>query len=205
LNARANQKKSTEPGGGDGRDVVEKKPAKNARDAVKGGIRAFIAPTPPLRLPLFLSILSLIAGVDQIVKAIVVQRLYLHDSIVVIPDFLSITRIHNNGIAFGLFQDRIPEVFMIVTMLSMLAVLYFYLTVTPRGALLSIGCSLILGGALGNLIDRFRLGYVIDFINFSFWPTFNVADSAVSVGVALLMVSFFQGEKERTENVSGTA
>lgn len=205
MNARANQKKSTEPGDAAGPDTVKGKPAERMRDPAVGGGRGSGAPAQSLKLPLFLSIASLVAFADQVVKAIVVRHLYLHDSIVVIPEFFSITRIHNNGIAFGLFQDRLPEVFTIITLMSMLAVLYFYLTISPRSTLLTVGCSLILGGALGNLIDRFRLGYVVDFINFGVWPAFNLADSAVSIGVFLLMVSFFRGEKGQVEDAPRTA
>jgi signal peptidase II len=121
----------------------------------------------------------------------------------VIPGIFSITRIHNTGIAFGLFPG-LPDVFMVVTLISMLVVLFFYLTATPRGALLTAGCGLILGGAVGNLIDRFRLHYVIDFIDFNFWPAFNIADSAVTIGVALLMLSFFRAEKGTLGDASDT-
>ena len=195
LNARANWKKSTKPAGAVAPDAVNGNPAELK---ASGKARVCGAPESSLRFPLFLSLASFIAVADQVLKAIVVRRLYLHDSIVVIPDFFSITRIHNNGIAFGLFQDRLPTIFMIITLISMLAVLYFYLTVSPRGLLMTVGCGLIIGGALGNLIDRIRLGYVVDFINFSFWPAFNIADSAVSVGVLALMVAFFQAEKGKT-------
>jgi signal peptidase II len=154
-------------------------------------------------LPHLLLIMSFIALTDQIVKAIVVRHLYLHESISILPGILTITRIHNTGIAFGLFPG-IPDVFTVVVLVSMAAVLYFYLSVSPRGALLTIGCGLIMGGALGNLIDRYRLKYVVDFIYFSFWPAFNVADSAVTIGVALLMITFFRGEKGAGQNASDT-
>ena len=156
-----------------------------------------------LGLPHLLLIMSFIALIDQIVKAIVVRNLYLHESISVLPGILTITRIHNSGIAFGLFPGM-PDIFMVVTLVSMLAVLYFYLSVSPRGFLLTIGCGLIMGGALGNLIDRFRLKYVVDFVYFSFWPAFNVADSAVTIGVALLMITFFRGEKGVGQDASDT-
>lgn len=143
---------------------------------------------------------------DQLTKWIVVHRLslQLHESIHVIPGIFSITRVHNSGIAFGLFPG-LPDVFMVITLVSMLIVLYFYLTVEPRSALLTVGCALILGGAMGNLLDRFRFNYVVDFINFSFWPAFNIADSSVSIGVALLLADFFRGKKGTAEDVSDPA
>jgi len=202
LNARANRKKSTKPAGTVAPDAVKGNPAEleAASEA-----RVCGAPESSLRLPLFLSLASFIAVADQVLKAIIVRTLYLHDSIIVIPDFFSITRIHNNGIAFGLFQDKIPAIFMIITLISMLAVLYFYLTVSPRGLLMTVGCGSIIGGALGNLIDRFRLGYVVDFLDFSFWPAFNISDSAVSVGVFVLLVGFFRAEKGMAQDASRTA
>lgn len=153
------------------------------------------------KLPPLLAIMSVIAIIDQITKAIVVRHLNLHESITILPGILTITRLHNTGIAFGLFPG-IPDVFTLVTLGAMVGVLYFYLNVTPRGTLLTIACGLIMGGALGNLIDRFRLKYVVDYIYFSFWPAFNVADSAVTVGVALLVIAFFRGEKGAGQDAS---
>ncbi len=205
MNVRARWKKNTKADKTAGSNAVGEKSRAREGDPATSGADVSRINASQLRLPLFLAIVSIIGIGDQIVKAIVVRRLYLHDSITIIPEFFSITRIHNNGIAFGLFQDRLPQAFLILTLISMLAVLYFYLTIRPRGILLTIACSMILGGALGNMIDRFRLGYVVDFINFSFWPAFNVADSAVSVGVALLMLSFFRRHEGMAEDASGTA
>jgi signal peptidase II len=127
--------------------------------------------------------------------------LSLHESIPIIPGFLWITRIHNSGIAFGFFPG-LPRLFMAVTILSMLIVLYFYLTIQPRTMLTILGCAFILGGAAGNLIDRVHYGHVVDFINFSFWPAFNLADSSVSIGVAFLLASFLFEKKELKEHAS---
>ncbi len=154
-----------------------------------------------LRLPLVLSIALVVTVMDQVTKWIVVRTLYLHESIQVIAGIFSITRIHNTGIAFGLFPG-IPDVFTVITLISMLIVTYFYLATEPRTMLLTVGCALILGGALGNLLDRFRLGYVVDFIYFSFWPAFNVADSSVTIGVTILLLNFLVEKKGSTEDAS---
>lgn len=154
-----------------------------------------------LRFPLFILIALLIPLADQVSKWIIVSRLSLHESIPILPGLLWITRIHNSGIAFGFFPG-LPRVFMAVTVLSMLVVLYFYLTIQPRTLLTTLGCAFILGGAAGNLIDRIHYGHVVDFINFSFWPAFNLADSAVSIGVALLLASFLFEKKELKEHAS---
>jgi len=153
------------------------------------------------RFPLFTLVALLIPLADQVSKWVIVSRLSLHESISVIPGFLWITRIHNSGIAFGFFPG-LPRLFMAVTILSMFVVLYFYLTIQPRTLLTTLGCAFILGGAAGNLVDRIHYGHVVDFINFSFWPAFNLADSAVSIGVAFLLASFLFEKKELEEHAS---
>lgn len=190
MNAPENQKKDTEVN-------IDTPPAHPG--ATTSGLAFETA--AGLRLPLFLGIAVAIVLLDQTTKWIIVSRLGLYESIPIIQKILSLTRIHNSGIAFGLFPGR-PNLFTGVTCISMLVVFYFYLTAAAGRFLSSLACALILGGAAGNLMDRFRLGYVVDFINFSFWPTFNVADSAVSIGVALLLVSFILDEKGAAENAS---
>ena len=203
MNVRENQKKNTEPGEAASPAASDGGGREGGHGPTVSGFPFSIARASSLKLPHLLCIVVLITVADQVVKGTVVRRLYLHESIPVIPGIFSITRIHNSGIAFGLFPG-LPDVFMVVTLISMLVVLFFYLTATPRGALLMAGCGLILGGAVGNLIDRFRLHYVIDFIDFNFWPAFNIADSAVVIGVALLMLSFYRAEKGTMGNASDT-
>jgi signal peptidase II len=197
-----NQKKNTESAKNAGSDMSLENTNGDSGVTESSDV-SLRAESSSLGLPHLLLLMSFIALVDQIVKAIVVRNLHLHESISVLPGILTITRIHNSGIAFGLFPGM-PDIFMVVTLISMLAVLYFYLSVNPRGILLTIGCGLIMGGALGNLIDRFRFKYVVDFVYFSFWPAFNVADSAVTIGVALLMITFFRGEKGVGQDASDT-
>jgi signal peptidase II len=200
LNVRENRRKNTEPASGDacnGSGGMKLKSFCNSA-AAEQKIRY------SLKLPFLLSIAFIVTLADQLTKWIVVHTMSLHESIQIIPGIFSITRIHNSGIAFGLFPG-IPDVFMVVTLLSMLIVIYFYLTVEPRTVALAVGCALILGGALGNLLDRFRLHYVVDFINFNFWPAFNIADSAVSIGVALLLLNFLLEKKGVAEDASHLA
>ena len=198
LNAPGSQRKNTSS---DEPAQTNLKPA-----GVAGSTGSFwfeVSSSPQKFIPLLL-IMFLIAVSDQIVKAVIVNQLRLYDSINVIPGILSIMRIHNSGIAFGLFPGM-PDVFSVMNFISIFAVFYFYASVSPRTILLTAACGLIMGGAVGNLIDRVRMGYVVDFINFSFWPAFNVADSAISIGVALLMISFFRGEKGTELDVSNTS
>jgi signal peptidase II len=144
-----------------------------------------------------LLVLSVIAGLvvllDQVTKMLILRSLPLHDSFTVIPGFFNITHVHNPGGAFGLLADQSPLIrkilFLAVSALASLVVLYFYLR-TPSGyRWLSAGFALIFGGAVGNLIDRLRFGIVVDFLSFYIgpyhWPAFNVADSAITVGVVI--------------------
>jgi signal peptidase II len=124
----------------------------------------------------------------------------LYSSLVVLPGFFNITHIHNRGAIFGAFsQVGNRYVYLILTLASLLALglVIYYFVITPaaeRGVKISL--SLILAGALGNLIDRVFRGYVIDFLDFYagkwHWPFFNVADSSITIGAALLLVFFIR-------------
>lgn len=153
-----------------------------------GGIRH------PYRKILILAVIAgLVVLLDQFTKALILRSLPLYDSITVIPGFFNITHVHNPGGAFGLLADQSPLIrkilFLAVSALASLVVLYFYLK-TPSGyRWLSAAFALIFGGAIGNLIDRLRFGIVVDFLSLYIgpyhWPAFNVADSAITVGVAI--------------------
>ena len=105
--------------------------------------------------------------------------------------FFRITHINNTGAAFGLFQDHTLTL-TIVACIGIVAILYFALFANRHFPVIEsisgkLALGLILGGTVGNLIDRLRQGYVTDFIDFNLWPTFNVADSAVTIGVIILV------------------
>jgi len=117
--------------------------------------------------------------------------------------FFRITHVHNTGAAFGLFPDQslMLTVFAIIAGTVVLFFVFYGHRYFPwlekTSVMLTFG--LVLGGTVGNLIDRFRYGYVTDFIDFGFWPTFNIADSAVTVGVilfALILLRHAQTEKQ---------
>ncbi len=148
---------------------------------------------------------------DQLTKQLVSSNMHLGESIPA-EGWVRITYGVNTGAAFGLFQDHT----LLLTVLSVFAIgflIYFYRTHSQLHPLFRLALGLQLGGAFGNLIDRVRLGSVVDFIDIGPWPIFNVADSAVVVGVALLAFLVFryapdkEASKPETEdrgNVSGS-
>ncbi|MBU8910432.1 MAG: signal peptidase II [Desulfobacterales bacterium] len=132
---------------------------------------------------------------DQITKYMIKINLALYDNIIVIEKFFNITHILNPGGAFGFFASQSPEIrkFIFLFMSSVIAlfVLWFYKKCAADFVFLSYGLALIFGGAVGNLIDRFRYGKVVDFLDFYVgsvhWPAFNIADSAISIGMGILI------------------
>ena len=110
--------------------------------------------------------------------------------------FLRIAHVHNTGAAFGLFQDQsfaltIIALIVITALLVYVLVIYRYFPLL-NSMLGKLALGLVLGGTVGNLIDRLRFGYVTDFIAFSFWPAFNIADSAITVGVIIFAYSLLR-------------
>jgi signal peptidase II len=138
----------------------------------------------------WLSIVVLLA--DQIVKYLVATHMVLYQSITILP-FFDLTLLHNRGMAFSFLSNQpgwqtwVLSIFAIVICIFIIV----WLTKTTR-AWVACGLALILGGALGNLIDRIRLGYVIDYLDFHIrmwhWPSFNIADSAVCIGAVMLLL-----------------
>jgi signal peptidase II len=132
---------------------------------------------------------------DQITKAAILKYLPLYRSVSVVPGFFSLTHLHNPGGAFGFMATQSSQVrtvlFLVISSLAVGLIFYFYRN-TPKGQpLLASGFALIFGGALGNLIDRVRFGEVVDFLDFYLgdyhWPAFNIADSAISIGVTIFL------------------
>ena len=138
---------------------------------------------------------------DQLTKAIVVERLPLGDTAVTIGPF-SIHHVQNTGIAFGLFADSTSAV-IALTAVAVGAMLVFFAGTAQRHPLVPIALGLVLGGSIANLFDRVRLGHVTDFLDFEYWPAFNLADTFIVVGVGLLFASFVAAD--RTSPRVGTA
>lgn len=140
------------------------------------------------------AILTLV--IDQISKRVVMTGLRLGESwnpMAALEHWVSLTYVTNTGAAFGLFPDH-GVLFMIIAM-AVVAVIVFYYRYLPGDRwLIQASLGLQLGGALGNLLDRLCYGRVIDFIDFKIWPIFNLADSAVVVGVVILAYHLLRGE-----------
>ena len=141
-------------------------------------------------------IAALIVILDQATKALVRAKLPLHDSVTVIPGFFDLTHVRNTGAAFGMLNTiefaYKPLVMVLVALVALGAVAAYAFTLPPAQRVARFGLALILGGAVGNLIDRATTGFVVDFVDvywrgLHFWA-FNVADSAITVGVVLMLL-----------------
>lgn len=118
----------------------------------------------------------------------------------IIGDTVRIAYSHNTGVAFSLFQGM-SGVLTIMALLIVAGAIYFYATQLPNHRrIIQVIMGMILGGAFGNIIDRVRLGYVVDFIQVGWFPIFNLADSAITVGAALLMLQFIREEIAQRES-----
>lgn len=148
------------------------------------------------RATLLAAIALAVIGLDQLTKHFVTRELVLGESVPLVPGLLHLTLVHNTGMAFGLLSGTdVPFKSLLVTLLSLLAlgaVLYYALASDQGERWTRVGLGLVLGGALGNIVDRVRLGYVVDFVDVFYrgahWPAFNVADSCICVGVGLLIL-----------------
>ena len=132
---------------------------------------------------------------DQLTKAIVTNRLDLGDAVHVIGPF-SIHHVTNSGIAFGLFASATPIV-ILLTSLAVAWMLYFFARSGSRHPVLPVALGLVIGGSVSNLIDRVRLGHVTDFLDVRFWPAFNLADSFITIGVAILLLALMAADRSR--------
>ena len=124
---------------------------------------------------------------DQVLKALVVRSLQHGHYIDLLGGLIRLDFTRNSGAAFGLFQSG-GFVFAAVAILVSLGILVFYRRIADSSVLVRLALGLILGGALGNLVDRVRLGYVVDYVDLRWWYVFNLADSAIVVGVGLLLL-----------------
>lgn len=147
----------------------------------------------------FLAALGLVA-LDQATKAVVARTVPLYESVPVVKGFFNITRIHNRGAIFGTFSqtdNRLVFALLTAASLAALAFVVSYFFKTPDSdKLMKVSLTLIMAGALGNQFDRLVRGHVIDFLDFyvgrAHWPFFNVADSCITIGACLMLVTLFR-------------
>ncbi len=141
-----------------------------------------------------LVVLALVLALDRVTK--VCAQLFWAQAPVVVFPFFHLRYVENTGSAFGMMQGA--NALLIVVMLAIIGyLLHSWRELCAQGKLVEWGCVLILAGALGNLYDRITLGYVVDFLDFLVWPVFNVADSAITVGGGLFVVSLFIHKKQK--------
>lgn len=143
-------------------------------------------------LPYFgLTLLVLVT--DQLLKAIVQAVMEPFQSVPVLKNIFAITYVRNYGAAFGV----LPSQTWLLIALSLGVIIFVWVNrskLRHHSLVFQIGLALALGGALGNLVDRVRLGYVIDFLDFHFWPVFNLADTAIVIGVGLIVFGLYHTE-----------
>ena len=162
------------------------------------------------RFALMMAIVTFFLAFDQWTKYLISHSMVLEESIEMVPGFFFITYIRNYGVAFGMFSN-LPEVMRQVLVLGLPTLILLFLFILFfwkefNRSLPTVGLSLIIGGAISNLLDRYVLGYVIDFLEFDLgfmkWPAFNVADSCVTVGGVGLMLYFTFTQGKHTASKS---
>jgi len=162
------------------------------------------------KYPWVAAITGMVVILDQLTKYLVLKKFYLHESVKVIPGFFSLTYVRNPGAAFGLLAGASGAwrtiFFVTVSLAALVVIAALVRKTTDRLPLIAF--SLIGGGAVGNLIDRVRFGEVVDFIEWYYrsfhWPTFNIADSAITAGVVLLAVDMLFGKRTPSTNIQAS-
>jgi signal peptidase II len=156
------------------------------------------------RVRLALAAALVVLVLDQVTKAIVERTMGLHDSIPLLP-FFSLTYVRNTGAAFGILSDLAPSLrlplFLLVAVAAMWALGSYLRQVRDDESWVALALGGIIGGAVGNLVCRVRYGEVVDFLHLHYrgydWPMFNVADSAITVGVAIVLLHSLRAAPER--------
>jgi signal peptidase II len=171
-------------------------------------------PAPPPAAParglhFFWWLSAAVLGLDQLTKALIRAHLQPFDSVTIIPNLLDFTHVENNGVAFGYFNDTaLPFKGGLTSALAIIALIGIglYARHIRREELMArIGLSLILGGAVGNLLDRLRVGYVDDFVDvyvrgWHFWA-FNVADASITIGAILVFLDLLLVARHASDSV----
>jgi signal peptidase II len=147
-----------------------------------------------------------ILSVDQWTKYSIQKRLPLHHTVSVVKGFFNLTHVRNPGGAFGILGGEggrlSSSLFVLVSLIAIGIIIFFFFKTREDEKILSLAFSMVLSGAIGNLIDRFRIGEVIDFFDFQIssfhWPAFNIADSAITIGIGLILVEIFSRDHRKS-------
>ncbi|EGO9015165.1 TPA: signal peptidase II [Enterococcus faecalis] len=156
-------------------------------------------------LVVYFLISALLVGLDQWSKYLTVQNISLGETKEFIPGFLSLTHLRNTGAAWSLLEGKMIF-FYIITVIVSVVIIYLLIKNYKKSIWYSVGLSFVLAGAIGNFIDRVRLGYVVDMLQTDFmnFPIFNVADSTLVVGVICIFIYLILDEKAAKEGKNGT-
>jgi signal peptidase II len=146
---------------------------------------------------LLAAVALLVFCADQVTKAIVTRALGQGNVVVILGGAAQLEYARNTGAAFSLFRSG-GGLFAVIAIVVSAGILVYYRSTAGGPFLVRLALGCILGGALGNLVDRVRLGYVVDFIDFRWWPVFNVADSCIVVGVLLLVLHSLMMDHKNT-------
>lgn len=157
------------------------------------------------KYPLFFTIVTISIVLDQLSKLYIENNFEYGRMLVLIENHFYITHLRNPGAAFGILADstwRLPF-FLTIATIAIVGILWYFKTLPQHNYFMHAALALIFGGAVGNVIDRVRLGEVVDFIGVHWyqyhWPAFNVADSAICVGVAILLVCTWREDRHRKQ------
>jgi len=146
----------------------------------------------------FVALLVII--VDQATKFLVNDFFISHHaSVPIIPSVFHLTYVKNTGVAFGLFKNH-PQLLLGIILGSVVALMIYLRYLKEENNFLKIAYGFIIGGALGNLFDRIRLGWVVDFLDFRIWPVFNGADSFITVGVTIILIDIIFLSKKKIKS-----
>ena len=158
---------------------------------------------------LWIIIAAAVIAADRITKALTVSRLALGESVDVIPGVFRFTYVQNRGAAFGMLSNH-RWVFILFSAVAIVGIIVYVILKKPKDKLLMTALSLIVGGGIGNMIDRIGTGYVVDFLDFCLFPNlwkwvFNVADAAACIGAALLVLYFIADTVKESKKAKAQA
>ena len=134
---------------------------------------------------------------DRFLKTVIAEKILIGEKIIILKDILSITNISNTGAAFGIFQDKVAFLALFSIIITVCITVYLWKSYKTLDLITNISWGLILGGTIGNFIDRLCFGYVVDFISIDFvsFPVFNVADMCINIGAVLLIYKLIVNNK----------